>query len=297
MERIEEQRKLGTAEGRLGLGPKTSDVPFRWLAIYSLIALLIVGVPILVVLKRSGEAATPAKLREAGEAGLPMDETRVTSDSAREVAEAFLEALTTPERLAVTRDPEAAASQLADYPEEVRALPIEHTGLRGMRVTSASGEARFHRFAVRMKDGGMRLLCVAETARGPLVDYQAFARFGTADWEELQEGAVAEEVRIFAKASTYYQHRFEDETKWVSFELTSPDWPKSLMGYARAESVTARALSKIVGNTKQRVTLNIRPEGESHLQRQVVIEKVLADGWVRTEGDVESKWRRRFGER
>ena len=34
----------------------------------------------------------------------------------------------------------------------------------------------------------------------------------------------------------------------------------------------------------------LRPEGESHQHRQVVIEKVLSIGWVRTEGDLESKW-------
>jgi hypothetical protein len=34
----------------------------------------------------------------------------------------------------------------------------------------------------------------------------------------------------------------------------------------------------------------VRPEGESYLKRQVVIEKVIASGWVRTEGDLEARW-------
>ena len=59
-------------------------------------------------------------------------------------------------------------------------------------------------------------------------------------------------------------------------------------------SPTAGLLGAITSKVpKQRVTLKIRPEGDSHQHKQVVIERVLANGWVQTEGDVEARWQLR----
>ena len=75
---------------------------------------------------------------------------------------------------------------------------------------------------------------------------------------------------------------------------SNPDWPASLTGYAPVGSPTAGLLGAITSKVpKQRVTLKIRPEGNSHQHKQVVIERVLANGWVQTEGDVEARWQLR----
>jgi hypothetical protein len=259
--------------------------------VYPLIGLLIVGVPVALLMRKMSGPDLGAPPRRDADAILPIGESEFTDRSAQEMAEAFLSALSVKERLALVRNPDEVLSWLSEAAEEVLAHPIVFRDLRAMGLASASGEARFHRFAVQMADGGMRMLCVVQTPRGPLVDYEAFARYGTARWGDLLEGAVGEEIRVMARTGTYYQYQFGDETEWAAFDLTSPDWPGSLTGYARRDSPSAGTLAAIVGKeTKQRVTLKVRPEGESYLKRQVVIEKVIASGWVRTEGDLEARW-------
>jgi hypothetical protein len=222
---------------------------------------------------------------------LPIAESEVTDESAREVAEAFLKATSLDDRLTRVRDPDAVRGRLASYSEESRAVPILFSGIQAMGLATASGEARFHRFAVQMPDGTSCFLPVVQTSRGPLVDYDAFARYGTAGWQDLLEGVPASELRVIARRSTYHQFDFVDERKWMAFELSSPDWPSTLTAYAPTDSITAGTLFAITGRkSKQRVVLSIRPEGESYLKRQFIIEKVLASGWVRTEGDIESRW-------
>jgi hypothetical protein len=210
-----------------------------------------------------------------------IDESVVSSLNALQVARAFLDAQSEEERLKWTRNPERAKALLGSFPEEIQGYPIAHQSLQRMGVASASGNLFFERFAVTMPDGGRRLICVAKTPEGPLVDYEAFARYGTADWKSLLAGESGEEIRLVAKPSFYFQHRFADENR-------------SLVGYAPKGTVTEDLLREITSKApKQRVTLRLSPLADSHEQKQVVIEKVLASGWVRTDGDVEARWQLR----
>ncbi|MDE0594155.1 MAG: hypothetical protein OSB65_02810 [Roseibacillus sp.] len=265
-----------------------------------ILVLLGITVPLALRLSSRWERSAAASTLKEGtplperEQEVNIDEAIVSDLSALEVAQAFLGAGSERERLALVRDPERALAKLAGFAQEVRAFPIEHGAVIAMGAASASGNMRFERFAVTMADGRMRLLCIAATPRGPMVDYESFARYGTATWQGLLEGEAGEEVRLVVKPSFYFNHGFTNDKSWTAFELSSPDWPDSLTGYATTGSPTAELLTEITSkNRKQRVTLKLRPEGESHHARQVRIEKVLASGWVLTEGDIEKKWQRK----
>ena len=253
-----------------------------------IVILVLLGITVPLALRLSSRwerSAAASTLKE----GTPLPERE-----ALEVVQAFLEAGSERERLAFVRDPELAFAKLVGFAQEVRTFPIEHGAVIAMGAASASGNMRFERFAVTMADGRMRLLCIAATPRGPMVDYESFARYGTATWQGLLEGEAGEEVRLVVKPSFYFNHGFTNDKSWTAFELSSPDWPDSLTGYATTGSPTAELLTEITSkNRKQRVTLKLRPEGESHHARQVRIEKVLASGWVLTEGDIEKKWQRK----
>lgn len=280
-----------TADSRLNL---------KYVIPIVILALLGITVPLALTLNnRSGPSSATSSPTEvtrspAREQKVEIDEAIVSDLSALEVAQAFLEAGSEQERFALVRDPERALAKLPAFAEEVRTYPIEHGKVGRMGAASASGDLRFERFVVPMADGRMRLLCIAATPRGLMVDYEAFARYGTATWQGLLEGKAGDEVRLFVRPSFYFDHEFSDDKRWTAFELGSPDWPDSLTGYAVTGSVTAQLLTEIISkNPQQRVTLKLRPEGESHHDRQLRIEKVLASGWVRTPGDIEAKWQRR----
>lgn len=278
----------------MGAAPGTRRIALRYLVPVVIIALLAITIPLaLTLMDRKGRPSYVKRDSEsqARERGAEIDEAAVSSLTAGQVAKAFLAATTAEERLALVRNPEGARAVLSSFVDEAKAFPIAYSQMRRMGVASANGDMRFERYAVTMDDGSRRLICVAETPQGPLVDYQAFARFGTASWEELLAGSPGEEVRAVAQPSYYFSHEFADDQKWTAFRLSNPDWPDALTGYALVGSATAGVLKEILSKLpKQRVTLKLRAEGKSHEDKQVVIEKVLASGWLRTGGDLEDKW-------
>ncbi|MFP6875764.1 MAG: hypothetical protein VCA37_02950 [Roseibacillus sp.] len=299
MKMFEEVRKENFGAGQVG-----NRIPIKYLAPIMVIALLGVAIPFALNVvnwktptKDASKHKAQKKLAQpVREPSVIIDESAVSNLTSREVAQAFLDATSEEERLALVRNPNEVRSGMVTFPDEVKSYPIEHTFVKPMGVATAGGIMRFQRFSVSMPDGRPRFLCVAETPRGPLVDYEAFARHGTVNWEKLLAGEAGEMVRLLVKPSFYFNHGFTDEKKWVAFELSNPDWPASLTGYAPVGSPTAGLLGAITSKVpKQRVTLKIRPEGDSHQHKQVVIERVLANGWVQTEGDLEARWQLREG--
>ena len=192
------------------------------------------------------------------------------------------------------RDAEEVRTHLDAYPEEVKSFPIPVAGLRTMGSVMPDQSIRYERFAARMNSGGMRFLCVVETEMGARVDYDAFARYGTVSWEDLRDGQAAREFRLIAEKDSYFNHRFQDDTKLDCFKLSSPDSPKTIWGYALSGSITAKLLSGIVSVRAQRVTLALRSENDSHVHSQFVIENVVSNGWVRTPVDPEESLRRKL---
>lgn len=288
LEGVKRYKELLDAE--MGAGQAGSRIPLKFflpaLGVGAVVIGLVVGLS-----SKGGDSTNPEMAPPKREPPVSIDEAAVSGDSAMEVARKFLKATSAEERVALVRNADTVRENLRSYPAAVIAYPIAFSSLVQMGPASASGELRFQRFTVTICDGSRRLLCVAQTSAGPLVDYDAFARYGTAEREDLLDGESGEQLRLVVKPSFYYNHGFSDDEVWTAFDLSSPDWPDSLTGYARSESSTAGVLTEILRNApKQRVTLKIRPEAESYRKRQFVIEKILASGWVMTQGDIEARW-------
>ena len=239
--------------------------------------------------KKKQAGVAPRKLPE-------VDESSMTSLSAEDMARAFLAAESWEERRQHVRDADKVSAHLEEYPEEVRTFPVVFSGLSSKGAVTPGDLIGYERFSVRMSSGGIRLLCVVQTEMGPRVDYDSFARYATESWEDLQDGQAAKEVRLMAEKDLYFNNGFQDEEKWVCFKLTSPDWPKTVWGYAPVGSITAELLTSIVSARSQRVTLALRSEADSHVRSQFLIEKVVINGWVRTPLDPEESLRMRLGQ-
>lgn len=295
LRRVERERMAN-----VGAGQEGSRIPVKTLIPIVVLALVGIAVPVGLSLtdwraligKKSAEKTAP--LEEVDRiADIAIDEEAVTNLNARDVAEAFLRAETLEERLGFVRNPDNVVLGLPWFPTATKACPIPYLTLNNMGSASASGELSFERYAVGMPDGSHRLLCVTQTPRGLLVDYEAFARYGTS-WKRLLAGEPGSEVRLIIRQSYYFQPPFEDDSKWLSYELSNPDWPGNLTGYAPIDSVTAQVLQKMLSKSpRQRLIVQLRAEEESHRSKQFLIEKVLSSGWVRSKADLESKWKMR----
>jgi hypothetical protein len=137
-----------------------------------------------------------------------------------------------------------------------------------------------------------RLALLTPDANGKWqIDFDAFARKVDPSWTKLIEGGAKEGiVRVVVTRKHYYNFCFKDDTRWLCYEMTSPDHEKSLFGYCRQGSPQAVAMGRIVteeemleaGRFANRATLEIR-RNENSEPRQFEISRVLAEDWVMEE--------------
>jgi hypothetical protein len=220
--------------------------------------------PVLADAELLDEATVHAKLAEAGE-----------------VARVFVEAEQVEERLALVRDPEEVRERVGRYAEEARsgAGRIERElgyAKRAGRETAA--------FVVVLPGESYRHLELVKEDGEWKVDWDAYARFCTASWEDLLSGAVEPaEVRVFASPGDYPVPPFADPAEWTCFQLTSPDLPHRVFGYARAGSEMEGKLREVVLSApqfRQHVTLEIAGQEGLKGERLFEITKLVAVGWV-----------------
>lgn len=198
------------------------------------------------------------------------------------------------ERLQMARDPERVAALIPEFPEQAVSEIASHITPMGEVL---AGQLSIARFKAHFERGKSRILFVIRTEEGPLVDWEAFARHSDALQRWMKEAKASgssqtvetAEVRIHAIQDSYYNFGFSDESKWRSYQIAGPDLDEIAVGYAEVGSKTARILDELLA-VEMRMTLEIKSSPENARKRQFQIEKVLAIGWVKGEGDFEEKW-------
>lgn len=264
----------------------------KWVILSSLLALCAVGVLAIAIILGIGKPRGAGDVPSAGAAaGADSPALPEFSRPPREIAEAFLAAGDPRERLQWVRNPEAVAGRMDSYPEEALSHPVDKLVPMGQASTR---DLRFARFNARFPGNRHRLLCVIPTGEGPKVDWDAYARYGSADWESILGGAAREaEVRVFLKSEEYYNYAFRDDSVWQGYKLTTPDSGELIHAYVRRDSTRGRLLAAALPKNRvkpQRMTLTISSLEGSHQHRQFEIVRVHAVGWVRAAEDVEDDW-------
>ena len=208
--------------------------------------------------------------------------TAFTHDSCMAVAKAFLSAKTPAEKSALVRDPDRVRPFMDAFAPKVGTGTVIDLRAYGFARADA---AAVRSFLVKFSDGGSRVVCVADTPDGPKVDWEAFARHGTATATELKNGkATTAEVRVLATPGRYYNYRFHDDQLWKAVELSNADWTDSLTGYAHADSDTASQLAKLMDaadGVPVPVLLRLSTDPESAPRGQCVIEELVVPHWVK----------------
>jgi|GEM_PF-505051 len=166
--------------------------------------------------------------------------------------------------------------------------------------------------ALRTPSSVPRFILVTPDPQGRWqVDFDAFARRCEPPLRSLGDPATREAmVRVLMQKGNHYGGAFDRRSEWDCYRLQSPDLDAPVHAYARAESVQARALSKIHQRAKARLLDPTGPEGQPRLPAereatsrvtlrlsrpegaetgQFAVESVLADDWVLTDEPVERK--------
>lgn len=211
-------------------------------------------------------------------------------EAAEAVARAFLAETEPAKRLQWVRNEEEVSGRLAEYPEEARSLTGEIESVLGHGVDEGRSVTGF---VIVFPSGNLRLMEVLGTPEGPRVDWDAYARHGSASWQDLWSGrAQRAVVRVFCEPSTEHPEPFDDREKWTCFRLSSPDLTQPLLGFADTGSVREAAMKQAVldsPNYRQRFTLEIvRHQGQDEPLFEIV--RCLAVGWMSEARDVEELW-------
>lgn len=199
-----------------------------------------------------------------------------------EAVKGFTEAAGVEERLRWVRDAERVAPFLREFfsagpgaKERVAAV----TQMDAVQTEAAS----FLRYQIALEGGGNRLLCVViDEEKGAKVDFESYARHGSAEWADLLGGTAREagEMRLFVEPGNYYNLGFADEGRWRHFIGTSPDLDGVVDLYAERGTDEERRMNAVAGGAIMRATLGIGSVGESFAKRQFQIRKVWGPGWV-----------------
>ncbi len=213
-------------------------------------------------------------------------------ESAEAVARAFLKEIDPVKRLQWVRKAEDVSARVTEFPEEARSAPGVIDKVLGHQM---DGGRVLTGFVVRFPSGNLRLLEVVGTSDGPRVDWDAYARHGTARWEDLMSGkAQRAVVRVFCEPSTERPKPFDDQSNWTCFRLSSPDLPQVMLGFAAVDSIREAKMKQVIlgtPNYRQRFTLEIvRHEGKDELLFEIV--RCLSVGWIVGEQNVEDEWKK-----
>ena len=236
--------------------------------------------------KAVARSAAPISAAASAKVAVPLlERSEATLLAASEpLVKRFLEATTVDDLLPLVRNPAVAEARMRAF---YTAGKIEAAGLSQFNSSgSASIREKFISLSVVTRDHEEKALALIETPQGLKIDWESWVGWSDISWEKFlaTKPVTGHVFRVTVSAVEYYNFGFADESKWHSYRLVSPDGENSLYGYIERGSVLEQRI-RPDGETKSlAMMLSLKfPEGAT-TNSQVVIETLVADGWVE-EGD------------
>lgn len=120
---------------------------------------------------------------------------------------------------------------------------------------------------------------------GYLVDWESWVGWSEKSFEELmkQKPTSPVETRVRVESENYYNFDFPPDVErlWQSYRLVAPDGVMYLHGYVEKASELDNALRLSPDETSKNVILRIKYRENSTTQNQVLIDSIVADGWLK----------------
>ena len=128
----------------------------------------------------------------------------------------------------------------------------------------------------------MRQMAVEETADGYRIDWQSWVGWSELPWSEIRDLRPVEPkvFRVIASNGDYFNFGFADDRAWRCYKLDAPDGEHLLYGYVERGSELDGKLTPVGGETARSLTLRLRYPKDAPAPDQVIIDSILANGWV-----------------
>jgi hypothetical protein len=253
-----------------------------------LFILVLVGV---VVAMLGGGKTVPKAADNAAPAGQIAPRVAVApakperSDAARladaePVIRGFLEARHVEDLLPLVRNPATAGPRMRSH---YGGDSIDAPGLS--EVVAARGLSRIGEVftvSVRTRTHEEKAIAFEETADGVRIDWESWAGWSEMPWDVFmaEKPTSPKLFRVNLDMVDYYNFAFADDRKWQSYRLISPDGEHALYGYVEKGTVLDSRLKPPPDTKSVPLTLSLKFPENATAANQVLIDALLADGWV-----------------
>lgn len=138
---------------------------------------------------------------------------------------------------------------------------------------------------VRTADYGKREVTLVKEDAAWRVDWESWSGWSEMSWEEFRrtKPTTPKLFRVKVFKVDYYNFGFKDELEWRSYRLESSDGEESLFGYAKRGSDTDVRIDPRDVTDGKRMLVMLKFPTESPADNQVVIESIVAEGWLATD--------------
>ena len=227
--------------------------------------------------------AKPAAPESQPKAGAPATDPR--SDAAflaeaEPLAQKFLDARSIDDLLPVIRNRAAAEARLRRfYPGGT----IEAPGMTGFNVdTQVTRHGTITSLKVRTRGYEEKSLAFVATPQGLKIDWESWVGWSDMPWQEFMatKPTTPQVFRLYLNAVDYYNFAFSDDLKWQAYRLSSPDDAHAIYGYVEHGSKVSAALRPPPEVARVQLTLALKFPEHATSNNQVLIENLVAAGWV-----------------
>jgi hypothetical protein len=198
------------------------------------------------------------------------------------VVKAFLEARTREDALAMVVDPAATATKWDAWlaGETYRAPGFQ--GIVGEPATLGTDEGASSAVQVRTGDFKVREIALLRGDGHLKVDWDSWAGWSEMSWEDFRTKKPVEPVlfRVQLSDVEYFNFDFRDDNEWSSYRLESRDGMESLYGYVPRTSGLDQRVRPADAKEKMKWVLKLKFPPDATRDNQVLIDSVVAEGWV-----------------
>jgi hypothetical protein len=199
---------------------------------------------------------------------------------AEELARKFLSAQTVEDLRGLIRNPDV------NMPRIMKLHPDGKIDMGGLSTFNAEEQAiqagKFISLTVRTKNYDERTMVFADTSEGIRVDWESWVGWCEMSWEDFMTAKPTSGTlfRVKLNDTNYYNFNFSDEAKWKSYTLLSIDEKYRIYGYVEVGSQTAMDIGEALEPGDRFFTLSLKFPENAESNNQVIIERVIANGWI-----------------
>lgn len=196
----------------------------------------------------------------------------------------FLDATSVDELLTIVRNPEVTESRMREFYPDGK---VEAVGLSKFNPGGGfSTKGIVHRVPLQTRSLDDRIIVLVDTPLGMKIDWESWVGWSDISWEKFLETKpkTGHVFRVFMSPVDYYNFGFSDDLKWQSYRLESPDKEHSLYGYVEKESMLSHRLLPNPDLKNAAYTLLLKYPENPASDSQVLIERLIGEGWVEDEG-------------